>query len=125
MHSASEFRREPRFQASFHSILTSQASWYAPPDTGVPNLQLVALEYLLKIEGAGRICWAAPFCGEIFLICTHQMPSLEGRCPEGADEGRGAVTVLLKLQSDLQVFSGPHPSAALRSAATFPQDANQ
>ena len=49
------------------------------------------------------------------------MPSPEGRCPEGADEGRGAVTVLLKLQSDLQVLPDPHPSAALRSAATFPQ----
>ena len=44
-----------------------------------------------------------------------------GKGPAGADEGRGAVTVLLKLQSDLQVLPGPHPSAALRSAATFPQ----
>ena len=49
------------------------------------------------------------------------MPSPGGRCPEGADEGRGAVLVLLKLQSYLQVLPGPHPSAALRSAATFPQ----
>ena len=30
---ASEFRRGPMFQASFHSIVTSRASWYAPPDT--------------------------------------------------------------------------------------------
>ena len=44
-----------------------------------------------------------------------------GKGPAGADEGRGAVTVLLKLQSDLQVLPGPHPSAALRSAATVPQ----
>ena len=117
--------RNQCFGLAFHTIVTLRASWYAPPDTGVPNLQLVALEYLQSIEGAGRICWSAPFCGEIFLICTHQMPSLEGRCPEGADEGRGAVTVLLKLQSDLQVLPGPHPSAALRSAATFPLDANQ
>ena len=32
--SASEFRRGPMFQASFHTIVTSRASWYAPPDTG-------------------------------------------------------------------------------------------
>ena len=40
------------FGLAFHSILTLRASWYAPPDTGVLDLQLVALEYLLKIEGA-------------------------------------------------------------------------
>ena len=51
--SASDFRREPMFQASFHTRVTLRASYYAPPDTGVPNLQLVALEYLLSIEGAG------------------------------------------------------------------------
>ena len=33
-HPASEFRQVPMFQASFHTILTSQASDYAPPDTG-------------------------------------------------------------------------------------------
>ena len=26
-------------------------------------------------EGADPICWSAPFCGEVFCICTHQMPS--------------------------------------------------
>ena len=30
-------------------------SWYAPPDTGVPNLQLVSVEYLPSIEGALEI----------------------------------------------------------------------
>ena len=45
-------------------------SYYAPPDTGVPNLQLVALEYLQSIEGADRICRSAPFCGEIIFICS-------------------------------------------------------
>ena len=30
---ASVFRQEPIFQASFHTILTLRASWYAPPDT--------------------------------------------------------------------------------------------
>ena len=29
---ASEFSRVPRFQTSFHTIVTSRASWYAPPD---------------------------------------------------------------------------------------------
>ena len=58
------------FQASFHSGITLLASLYAPPDTGVPNLQLAALEYLLKIEGADQICWSAPFCGEVIFICS-------------------------------------------------------
>ena len=43
------------FQASFHSIVTLRMSWYAPPDTGVPNLQLVSVEYLPSIEGALEI----------------------------------------------------------------------
>ena len=30
---ASEFRQESMFQASFHTIVTSRASYYAPPDT--------------------------------------------------------------------------------------------
>ena len=55
VHPASDFRWEAMFQASFHTILTSRASWYAPPDTGASNLQLVALERLLSIEGADEI----------------------------------------------------------------------
>ena len=57
------------FSLAFHTRLTLRASYYAPPDTGVPNLQLVALEYLLKIEGADQICWSAPFCVEVIFIC--------------------------------------------------------
>ena len=68
--SASEFRQEPIFQASFHTIVTLRVSDYAPPDTGVSNLQLVAVEYLLSIEGADQICWSAPFCGEVIFICS-------------------------------------------------------
>ena len=49
---ASEFRLEPMFQASFHSGVTLRASYYAPPDTGVSDLKLVAVEYLQSIEGA-------------------------------------------------------------------------
>ena len=52
MRAASEFRREPGLQALFHTIVTSQVSYYAPPDTGVSDLQLVAVEYLPQIEGA-------------------------------------------------------------------------
>ena len=43
------------FQAPFHTIVTLRVSYYAPPDTGVPNLQLVALERLPSIEGAAEI----------------------------------------------------------------------
>ena len=46
VHAASDFRWEPMFQVLFHARLTSRASDYAPPDTGVSDLQLVALEYL-------------------------------------------------------------------------------
>ena len=52
---ASEFRRGPIFQVSFHTLVTLRASWYAPPDTGVPNLQLVSVEHLPSIEGALEI----------------------------------------------------------------------
>ena len=53
--SASEFRQASMFWMSFHTRLTLRASWYAPPDTGVPNLQLVSVEYLPSIEGALEI----------------------------------------------------------------------
>ena len=47
---------EPQcFGLAFHSVVTLRASWYAPPDTGVPNLQLVSVEYLPSIEGALEI----------------------------------------------------------------------
>ena len=70
VHPASDFRREPMFQASFHTIVTLRVSDYAPPDTREPGLRAVAFEYLQSIEGAGRICWSAPFCGEIIFICS-------------------------------------------------------
>ena len=49
------------FGLAFHSILTSRASWYAPPDTGVSNLILVALEYLPAIEGVDGILMDGTF----------------------------------------------------------------
>ena len=57
------------FGLAFHSVVTLRASWYAPPDTGASSLQLVAIEYLPSIEGAGRIRWSAPFCGEVCFVC--------------------------------------------------------
>ena len=62
--SASDFRQAPMFWASFHSILTSRASDYAPPDTGVSNLQLVASERLPSIEGAVKIQMDVTFLRE-------------------------------------------------------------
>ena len=53
--SASEFRQASMFWMSFHTRLTLRASWYAPPDTEVSGLQLVALERLPSIEGALEI----------------------------------------------------------------------
>ncbi len=51
------------FSLAFHTRVTLRASWYAPPDTGVSDLQLVALEQFPSIEGAGRISWSAPLQG--------------------------------------------------------------
>ena len=53
---------EPRcFGLAFHSAVTSRASYYAPPDTGVSDLQLVAVERLLSIEGAAEILMDVTF----------------------------------------------------------------
>ena len=40
---------------SFHTRLTLRASRYAPPDTEVSDLQLVAVERLPSIEGTVEI----------------------------------------------------------------------
>ena len=65
VHPASAFRRESMFQASFHSVVTSRMSWYAPPDTGVSSLILVAVERLPSIEGIVEIQMDVTFCGEV------------------------------------------------------------
>ena len=49
------------FGLAFHTRLISRASWYAPPDTGVSNLILVALERLLSTEGATEIQMGCSF----------------------------------------------------------------
>ena len=108
---ASEFRRAHIFRVSFHTIVTLRASYYAPPDTGVSDLQLVALERLPSIEGVGQICWSAPFRGEFF-ICTHPMPSpMRGRWHGEAvtDEVgqfclRGTVHLISRLRRQLPLI---------------------
>ena len=100
---ASEFRLEPIFQASFHTRLTSRVSDYAPPDTREPGLRAVAFEYLQSIEGAGRICWSAPFCIGLLLFCTHPRLSLSRGA--GAERLRGypaAAKKRLPLQGSWQ-----------------------
>ena len=49
------------FWSSFHTIRTLRAAYYAPPDTGVSNLILVALELLPSIEGAVEILMDGTF----------------------------------------------------------------
>ena len=55
------------FQVSFHSEVTSRASYYAPPDTGVPDLQLVASEQLPSIEDAVEIRIICTFLREVYI----------------------------------------------------------
>ena len=61
MRSASEFKQVPSFGLAFHMVLTLWASYYAPPDTGVSSLRLVAVEFLLSIEGATEILIGVTF----------------------------------------------------------------
>ena len=93
MHSASDFRQSPIFRASFHTIVTSRASYYAPPDTGVPNLILVASEQLPSIEGAVEILMDVPFLrgpcrGGALLLqnAPHGFPYEGKLSPEATDE---------------------------------------
>ena len=65
---------------SFHSVVTLRASDYAPPDTGVSDLQLVALERLLSIEAADEIRidvtflrGKAPLPGELSAKLTERL----------------------------------------------------
>ena len=64
------------FGLAFHSVVTLRMSWYAPPDTGVSNLILVALERLPSMEGTVKI----------WIICTF----LRGAKIQGSPF-RGAV----------------------------------
>ena len=67
------------FGLAFHSMVTLHISYYALPDTGVSDLQLVAVEYLPSIEGAVWICQTAPFCGEVFCFLRVKAFPYEGK----------------------------------------------
>ena len=67
------------FGLAFHSMVTLHISYYAPPDTGVSDLQLVAVEYLPSIEGAVWICQTAPFCGVVFCFLRVKAFPYEGK----------------------------------------------
>ena len=53
-------------------MVTSRMSWYAPPDTGVLDLQLVALERLPSIEGAVEIRMNVTFLQGDFSFAGNQ-----------------------------------------------------
>ena len=74
MRSASEFKQASSFGLAFHMVLTLWASYYAPPDTGVSSLRLVAVERLPSIEGAMKI-----WMGETFLRADSSVAALPGR----------------------------------------------
>ena len=72
--SASEFKQAPSFGLAFHMVLTLWAFYYAPPDTGVSSLRLVAVERLPSIEGAMEI-----WMGKTSLRADSSVAALPGR----------------------------------------------
>ena len=69
------------FGLAVHSIVTSCVSDYAPPDTGVSDLQLVAVEQLPSIEGKVEIRMGVIFLrGKILFAGTKAFP-YEGKVP--------------------------------------------
>ena len=77
----------------FHSVATSRVFDYAPPDTGVSNLQLVALERLLAIEGAVEILMGVAF--------------LRGKAPLSGELSPKVTERLLQICGDLSVSASP------------------
>ena len=78
---------------SFHTRLTLQASRYAPPDTEVSGLQLVAVERLLSIEGAAEILMGVAF--------------LRGKAPLSGELSPKVTERLLQICGDLSVSASP------------------
>ena len=72
-------------------MVTLRAFWYAPPDTGVPNLQLVSVEHLPSIEGATEL-----LIGVTFLRGKAPLPGADspyqGEMSRRDKRGRDAVT---------------------------------
>ena len=62
VHAASDFRQVPMFSSVVPLGGHSTSFCYAPPDTGVLDLQLVALERLPSIEGAVKIQIICKMC---------------------------------------------------------------
>ena len=67
------------FGLAFHSIVTSCASDYAPPDTGVSDLQLVAVEQLPSIEGTVEIRMGVIFLRGRFYLQAPKPSPMRGR----------------------------------------------
>ena len=84
------------FSLAFHTRVTLRASWYAPPDTGVSDLQLVALERLPSIEGAAEILMDITFS--------------RGLCRGGA-----LLRPLAPGSSEEQAGQSPAPTRCVRS----------
>ena len=72
------------FGLAFHSIVTSCASDYAPPDTGVSDLQLVAVEQLPSIEGTVEIRMGVIFLRGRFYLQAPKPSPMKGRWHGGA-----------------------------------------
>ena len=95
VHSASEFREAPMFWSGvpLGGHLTSFCC--APPDTGVSDLQLVALERLLSIEGADEIRIDVTF--------------LRGKAPLPGELSAKLTERLHQICHDLSVSASPSP----------------
>ena len=72
------------FGLAFHSIVTSCVSDYAPPDTGVSDLQLVAVEQLPSIEGTVEIRMGVIFLRGRFYLQAPKPSPMRGRWHGGA-----------------------------------------
>ena len=88
---ASDFRQASEFWASFHTMVTLRASRYAPPDTGVSDLQLVAVERLLSIEGAAESLMDVTFLRGKAPLPGADSP-YQGEMSRRDKRGRDAVT---------------------------------
>ena len=74
-------------------MVTLRAFWCAPPDTGVPNLQLVSVENLPSIEGALEIQMNVTF--------------LRGKAPLPGELSPKVTERLLQICGDLSVSASP------------------
>ena len=74
-------------------MVTLRMSWYAPPDTGVSNLILVASEQLLSIEGAVEIQMDFTFS--------------RGKAPLEGELSPKVTERLLQICGDLSVSASP------------------